>query len=91
LRGAAHTLGYPPASFDKKIDDRLERDYLAAARTRYGDVAWRAHEQAGARFSREQAIAYALGERSEPMQPHVDDSLASSSAASARRVIRSLG
>jgi predicted ATPase/DNA-binding SARP family transcriptional activator len=73
LRGAAHTLGYPPATFDKKIDDRLERDYLAAARTRYGDAAWHADEQAGAGLSREAAIAYALGERSETFQPQTDE------------------
>jgi predicted ATPase/DNA-binding SARP family transcriptional activator len=73
LRGATRAYGYPPASFDKRIDDRLERDYLAAARTRYGDVTWRADEQAGARLSREQAIAYALGERSDTSQPHTDD------------------
>jgi predicted ATPase/DNA-binding SARP family transcriptional activator/class 3 adenylate cyclase len=61
LQGAAHALGYPPATFDKKIDDRLERDYLAAARTRYGDIAWRAAQQTGGGWSRDQAIAYALG------------------------------
>jgi predicted ATPase/DNA-binding SARP family transcriptional activator len=72
LRGAAHALGYPPVAFDKRIDDRLERDYLAAARTRYGDDAWRADEQAGARLSLEQAIAYALDERSETIQPQAD-------------------
>jgi hypothetical protein len=64
LRGAAHALGYPPATFDKRVDARLERDHLAAARTRRGDVAWRADEQAGAGLSREQAIAYALGKPS---------------------------
>ena len=62
LRGVTRAFGYPPASFDKRIDDRLERDYLAAARARYGDVAWRDGEQAGAGMSREQAIAYALGD-----------------------------
>ena len=67
LRGAARALGYPPGTFDRRIDDRLERDYLAPARTRYGDVAWRADERAGARLSREAAIAYALGERSETL------------------------
>ena len=57
-------LGYPPATFDKRIDDRLERDYLAAARARYG-------RRPGGPMSRParscpgQAIAYALGERSE--------------------------
>ena len=67
LRGAARALGYPPATFDRRIDDRLERDYLAPARTRYGDLAWRADERAGGRLSREAAIAYALGERSETL------------------------
>jgi hypothetical protein len=68
--------GYPPATFDKRIDDRLERDYLAAARTRYGDTGWRAGEQAGAGLSREQAIAYALGERSDMIQPQTRHSRA---------------
>ena len=69
LRGAASALGYPPATLDRRIDDRLECDYLAAARTRYGDPAWRTDERAGARLSREAAIASALGERSETLQP----------------------
>ena len=68
LRGVTRAFGYPPASFDKRIDDRLERDYLATARARYGDVAWRHDEQAGAEMSREHAIAYALGERDETIQ-----------------------
>lgn len=68
LRGAARALGYPPATLDTQIDNRLERDYLAAARTRYGYVAWAADERAGARLSREEAIAYALGERSGGLQ-----------------------
>jgi predicted ATPase/DNA-binding SARP family transcriptional activator/class 3 adenylate cyclase len=79
LRGAANTSGYPPATFDKKIDDRLERDYLAAARTRCGDVAWRAAEQAGEELSGEHANAYALGRRSETIQPQTDQSAASRS------------
>ena len=62
LRGVTHAFGYPPASFDKRIDDRLEHDYLATARARYGEVAWRNAKHAGAGMSREQAIAYALGE-----------------------------
>jgi class 3 adenylate cyclase len=74
LRGAANAAGYPPATFDKKIDDRLERDYLAAARTRCGDVAWRASEQAGEDLSSEHANAYALGERSETIQTQTDQS-----------------
>jgi class 3 adenylate cyclase len=73
LRGAARTSGYPPATFDKRIDDRLERDYLAAARTRCGEVAWRHGEQSGEELSREHAIAYALGERRETIQPRTDE------------------
>jgi predicted ATPase/DNA-binding SARP family transcriptional activator len=73
LRGAANTAGYPPATFDKKIDDRLERDYLAAARTRCGDVAWRAGEQAGEELSSEHANAYALGNRGEMTGPRTDE------------------
>ena len=73
LQGAAHALGYPPATFDKRIDDRLERDYVAAARRRYGDIAWRAEEQTGAALSREQAIAYALCAPSKTTQPSADD------------------
>ena len=71
---------YDQQHLDRRIDDRLERDYLAAARMRYGDVAWRADERAGARLSREAAIAYALGERSEPLQPQTDQGGASASA-----------
>ena len=80
LQGAAHALGYPPATFDKRIDDRLERDYLAAARTRYGDIAWRADEQTGAGLSRDQAIAYALGARRKTIQPATDQGDGSTSA-----------
>lgn len=74
LSGAAHALGYPPAAFDKRIDDRLERDYIAAARVRYGDIRWDAGEQAGAALSREQAIAYALERRSDVIQPQTTQS-----------------
>ena len=80
LRGAAHTSGYPPATFDKKIDDRLERDYLAAARTRYGAGPWSAAERTGERLSPEHAIAYALGERSPATGPQKDESTAVTSA-----------
>ena len=80
LRGAAHTSGYPPAMFDKRIDDRLERDYLAAARTRCADVPWRDAERAGEGLSLENAIAYALGERSETIQPQTDEGGANTTA-----------
>ena len=79
LRGAAHTSGYPPATFDRKIDDRLERDYLAAARIRYGT--WRDAERAGEECSLEHAIAYALGERSETATPPTDETAAETTAA----------
>jgi predicted ATPase/DNA-binding SARP family transcriptional activator len=69
LRGAARAGGYPPATLDRRIDQRLERDYVAAARTRYGAVAWDADEQAGARLSRDEAIAHAFGERHDTLQP----------------------
>jgi predicted ATPase/DNA-binding SARP family transcriptional activator/class 3 adenylate cyclase len=80
LRGAAHASGYPPATFDKKIDDRLERDYLAAARTRYADVPWRDAERAGEGLSLEHAIAYALGEQSETTGPQTKQGGARTSA-----------
>jgi len=64
LRGAAHALGYPAATFDKRIDDRLERTYIAPARARYGDVAWEAAERAGAALPSPQATVYALQQTS---------------------------
>jgi predicted ATPase/DNA-binding SARP family transcriptional activator/class 3 adenylate cyclase len=73
LRGAAHASGYPPATFDKKIDDRLERDYLAAARARYADGPWRDAERAGGELSFEHAIAYALDDRSRTTGPQIDE------------------
>ena len=72
LRGAARGLGYPQASFDKRIDDRLEHKYLAAARARHGQAAWREGERAGATLSFEQAIAYALEQSSRPPKPPPD-------------------
>jgi predicted ATPase/DNA-binding SARP family transcriptional activator/class 3 adenylate cyclase len=80
LQGAAHALGYPPATFDKRIDDRLERDYFAVARTRYGDIAWRADEQNGAGMSREQAIAYALAHEANRSNRGTDEGGGSTSA-----------
>jgi predicted ATPase/DNA-binding SARP family transcriptional activator len=73
LRGAARALGYPPPGFDERIDDRLERESLAAARTRYGDTAWRHAEEAGAALSFQQAIAYALEQATEPTTPPADN------------------
>lgn len=66
LRGAAHALGYPPAAFDERIDDRLERTYIALARNRYGHAAWQAAERAGAAFSYSEATAYALQQTLQP-------------------------
>jgi len=60
LRGAAEAFGYAMALFDKRIDDRLEREYLAAAQIRCGDTEWRRGEQTGAALSLEQAIDLAL-------------------------------
>ena len=62
LRGAAHACGYPLANFDKRIDDRLERDYLAPARRRYTAAAWDPAATAGSLLSIEHAIALAIGE-----------------------------
>ncbi len=74
LRGAARAFGYAVARFDKRIDDRLEREYLATARIRYGDTEWRRAEQAGSALSLEQAIALALEQSREPSTPPVDTS-----------------
>ena len=62
LRGAARAAGYPPTAFDKRIDGRLERDYYAAARARFGQTAWNCAEEAGAALSVQHAIACALAE-----------------------------
>jgi predicted ATPase len=72
LSGAAHALGYATARFDKRVDDRLEREYLAAARTRYGDTQWRRAEQAGAALSLKQTIALALEQSNGPPTPPAD-------------------
>ena len=71
LRGAAHALGYPPAALDERIDDRLERTYIAPARHRYGHAAWQAAERAGAAFTYPQATAYAL-EQTRPRTTRTD-------------------
>jgi hypothetical protein len=59
LLGAARRMGYPPPD-EQPIDKRLERDYFAVARARYGPDSWRRAEQIGASLSYEQAIAEAL-------------------------------
>jgi tetratricopeptide (TPR) repeat protein len=66
LQGAARALGYPPAMFDKRIDDRLQRTYIAPARRRYSHAAWQAAERAGAALTRAQATAYALEQTRQP-------------------------
>jgi predicted ATPase/DNA-binding SARP family transcriptional activator len=66
LRGAAHALGYPAASFDKRIDDQLERHYFRPARTRYGHAAWQTAERVGAALRYPQATAYALQQTGQP-------------------------
>jgi class 3 adenylate cyclase len=53
LLGAARAMGYPSAD-DRPIDERLEREYFAPARARYGSAAWRQAEAAGAALSYEQ-------------------------------------
>jgi predicted ATPase/DNA-binding SARP family transcriptional activator len=72
LRGTAVALGYPPHLFDEKIDDRLERQYLAPARVHYGAAAWREAEEAGAALSYQQAITYALEHLSTHTAPPAD-------------------
>ena len=69
LRGAARALGYPPDPLDERIDDRLERTYIAPARVRYGDSAWATAERAGAALSYAEAAAYALQQTSQPRTP----------------------
>jgi predicted ATPase/DNA-binding SARP family transcriptional activator len=59
LLGAARGMGYPPPD-EQPIDERLERDFFAAARASYGPAFWRRAEQSGASLSYEQAIAEAL-------------------------------
>ena len=61
LRGAARAWGYPTTEIDVHIDDRLERDYFAAARARMGPELWTRAEQHGACLSLAEAIALARG------------------------------
>jgi predicted ATPase/DNA-binding SARP family transcriptional activator/class 3 adenylate cyclase len=62
LRVASRAFGYLLDEFAKRIDDRIERDYIAPARAQYGAAAWERAEQAGSVLSMEQAIALAIGE-----------------------------
>ena len=68
LLGAARAMGYPQVG-DQPIDDRLEREYFAPARRRYGAAAWHQHQQHGAALSYDQAINYALNQQSTPPEP----------------------
>lgn len=65
LLGAARTWNYPPNEFDRRMEDRLERDYFAPARMRVGTGACCRSEGAGATLSYEQAINEALTARDE--------------------------
>ncbi len=66
LIGAARALGWPSVSDDARIDARLERDFLAAARASCGPTRWAEEERAGAELSYPEAIAYALGDAEPP-------------------------
>jgi hypothetical protein len=59
VRAAARACGCPPTQFDKLIDERLEREYFAAARARLGEVQWQRAQQATAGFSHEATVEYA--------------------------------
>ncbi|MGZ6588737.1 MAG: BTAD domain-containing putative transcriptional regulator [Solirubrobacteraceae bacterium] len=58
--GAARDWGYPPTKDAQIIFDRLESDYFAPARERYGVTEWSCAEAGGATMSLDVAIAYAL-------------------------------
>ena len=59
LLGASAALGYP-LPIDQPVSDRLNRDYLAPARTAYGEARWHQAQQTGAALSYEAAIRTAL-------------------------------
>jgi predicted ATPase/DNA-binding SARP family transcriptional activator len=61
LLGAARTLGYPQVG-DQPIQERIEREFFAPARTATDTIAWLAAERAGEELSYDEAIAYALDE-----------------------------
>ena len=61
LLGASRALGYPNTAADERIHARLDREYLAGARHRYGAEAWLRAEQAGADLSYDDAVALAIG------------------------------
>jgi tetratricopeptide (TPR) repeat protein len=59
LFGAAATVGYPLPG-DQPVADRLDRDYVARARTAFGAARWQRAQQTGAALSYEAAIRMAL-------------------------------
>ena len=81
LRGAAHALGYPPTTFDRRIDDRLEHAYIAPARNRFGDAAWQAAERVGQALPYAEATAYALRQARRPSRSTRGDRLTMTPAA----------
>jgi len=60
LRGAARTAGYPLSELDRPIDERLARDYTAAAEERLGHAAWQREEAIGAAWTTAAATKYAI-------------------------------
>jgi hypothetical protein len=60
LRGAARAMGYPDSATSTQIDERLEREYFAPARTRHGTAAWQQGEDAGAALSYDEVIVLAI-------------------------------
>jgi hypothetical protein len=60
LLGASRAIAGALLPEDEEIYDRLERDYFADARARYGPAPWRDAEQTGAALSYTHAMAEAL-------------------------------
>jgi hypothetical protein len=72
LLGASASLGFP-LPIDQPVYDRLDRDYLARARTAYGPARWHLAHQAGAALSSDAAIRAALGPPAAEASPAADD------------------
>lgn len=72
LWGAAATIGVP-LPVDQPVHDRVDRDYLAAARTAYGAARWHQAQEAGAALSYEAAIRAALEPTAPEASRPVDD------------------
>jgi predicted ATPase/DNA-binding SARP family transcriptional activator len=64
LFGAGDALGYFSSAPDAPVFDRLECDYFAPARERYGAAAWHQAVERGVAMPYDQAIAYALDDDS---------------------------